>query len=152
MALKRTVSELERQVEQLESSNSSLGKQVSAAAQLLCLQARLYGVCGCAVQCRSVIYPCSTALHCFTDAALTHHAVAADWHHRHPCNVLTAAKVNDLKADYARQLSAAEARVADIEAARTAAEQQAQALQQQLESNKAVAEQVRMTHWARYHS
>jgi chromosome segregation ATPase len=50
--------------------------------------------------------------------------------------------VNDLKADYARQLSAAEARVADIEAARAAAEQQAQALQQQLESSKAVAEQV----------
>jgi multidrug efflux pump subunit AcrA (membrane-fusion protein) len=51
-------------------------------------------------------------------------------------------QVNDLKADYARQLSAAEARVADIEAARSAAEQQAQALQQQLDSNKALAEQV----------
>jgi hypothetical protein len=51
-------------------------------------------------------------------------------------------QVNDLKADYARQLSAAEARVADIEAARAAAEQQAQALQQQLDSNKALTEQV----------
>jgi multidrug efflux pump subunit AcrA (membrane-fusion protein) len=54
-------------------------------------------------------------------------------------------QVNDLKADYARQLSAAESRVADIEAARAAAEQQAQALQQQLESNQALAEQVGAT-------
>jgi hypothetical protein len=51
-------------------------------------------------------------------------------------------QVNELKADYACQLSAAESRVLDIEAARAAAEQQAQALQQQLESNQALAEQV----------
>lgn len=58
------------------------------------------------------------------------------------CCAVLCCQVTHLKADFARQLSAAESRVADIESARAAAEAKAAALAEQLDSSKQTAEQV----------
>jgi hypothetical protein len=47
-----------------------------------------------------------------------------------------------MKADFARQLAAAEARIADIEQARAAAEQQAAQVAEKLASSQAATDQV----------